>query len=76
VKCGRRYLAKRKNILKQLKVLNLVFKKKLAINKEQWNCATKMCKVFLKANKNDKLIFDESKLNYNNQIPLSKQVPT
>jgi hypothetical protein len=35
-----------------------------------------MCKVFLKADKNDKLIFDESKLNYNNQIALSKQVPT
>lgn len=60
--------------VKIIKGFKFSFQKKLAFNKERWNCTTKICEAFLKVNENDKVLLNESKLNHNNHIPLSEQV--
>jgi len=59
---------------KIIKSFKLSFHEKLAFNKERRNCTTKICKAFLKVDENDKVIFDESKLNNNNHVSLSEKV--
>jgi len=60
--------------VKIIKGFKFSFQKKLAFDKQRWNCTTKICKAFLKVDKNDEVLFNESKLNHNNHVPLSEQV--
>lgn len=69
-----KYISKKGKYVKIIKGFKFSFQKKLAFNKERWNCTTKICKTFLKVDENDKVLSNERKLNHNNHVLLSEQV--
>jgi len=60
--------------VKIIKGFKFSLQNKLAFDKQQWNCTTKICKTFLKVGEYDEVIFNENKLNHKNCVPLSEQV--
>lgn len=49
----RNILSEKGKRVKIIKSFKFSFQKKLAFNKERWNCTTKICKAFLKVDEND-----------------------
>lgn len=61
-------LAEKGKYDKIIKHFKFNFQKKLSFNKIRWNCTTKIYKMVLKVDENDKVKFNESELNHYNWI--------